>query len=529
MIVMWIEFFQGIGFLGFYTIWAFIVGAIAVFGLPRKFGKGWVFNILISWFFGAIAISVSPIGALVAAFFIRLALTGILYSIKIENRNVIVINKKATMLIPAAIIILLFFGIAAAIFAPPMEVEWYHMKDIDVIKLDSQPETSVADITWDDIKGNRLVSQEYALQIPKTMITETGWKLSRDWDGIYPIDNTLYWIMMYEPDKLINVGNPSPAYITVNAEDPADRQKIVENIEYSEQRNGLVNIIYQLITGKIRDVNIKLWLAYPFFEHGDTIFTHDNNGNPVWIAPAKMWFPSAFVTLFYEEQIGILVLDNEGEVKFYTTGQIRDNDVPEWLTQQILIDEDYTELRAEKWAKYGQWQGFINYYFQHENVFEIAQDLFFQYDKPKDRNYALIQLEPEGWERKAITHFIEIESSTKDFGTVTVYDARGLKLVGPIRALDDVRGQISLYSDWYAQQPLFKKIKDGYFYIVPVYSGWDESMVLRAVAVVNAKTEQVKLFKWGDIPLEEEEKGKNCKVVETEIVDSKTRIIIECE
>ena len=77
---------------------------------------------------------------------------------------------------------------------------------------------------------------------------------------------------------------------------------------------------------------------------------------------------------------------------------------------------------------------------------------------------------------------------------------------------------------------------------MPVYSGTRESMVLRAVAVVDAKTEQVKLFRWEDvksgvtdsIPIDETQKREiinmteECSIVSTKKVDGKTRIVIEC-
>jgi hypothetical protein len=532
-----IEFFQALGFLGFYTVYSFIVGAIAVFGLLRKFKQGWIVNAVASYILGFILVSVSPLGAIIAAAFIRLILEGITSSFRIEEQQFVIIEKKGINLIGIAVGLLFVLSIAAAILAPPMEVEWYKMNNVEVVQLSSATGTAVTDLIWDDIKGNRVVSQEYALQIPKTLVTETGWRLSRDWDGIYPVNNTLRWIMVYEPDKLINVANPSPAYISVNAEDPGDRIKIKEHIRYSEERSGLVDLIYQIFTGGIKDVKFIYWLNYPYLEHGDTIFTHDYDGNPAWIAPAKFWWPSPFITLFYEEQVGVTVLDNQGTVSFYTTEQIASGQAPKWLESQILIDEDYTERRINIWAKYAQWKGFINYYFQHENVFEQASDLYFQYDKPNNRNYALVQLEPEGVKRKAITHFIEIESSTNNFGKITIYDARQLELIGPRRALDDVRGQISLYSDWWATQPLFKKIKNSYFYVIPVYSGGREATVLRAVAVVDAKNEQVKLFQWGDIGFEESAQEPinqtptetDCKIISTEKVDGKTRIVLECE
>jgi len=67
---------------------------------------------------------------------------------------------------------------------------------------------------------------------------------------------------------------------------------------------------------------------------------------------------------------------------------------------------------------------------------------------------------------------------------------------------------------------------------VPVYSGERESMVLRAAAVVDAKTEKVTLFKWGDITEPVENKTVStgaCKIVSSEKVSGKLRIVLECE
>ncbi len=538
----WTEIFLSLGFPGFYTLWAFVVGAIAVFG---SFGKSLVRNSVMSWIFGAFMVSLSPIGSVVLAVFVRLFVLGISKLTKAEINHIFVFedmkktksNKVLWVFLPFVVLASLY--IIAAILSPPLEVGWYKMNDVPLIELTSEPSSTVSEITWEDVKGMRLVSQEYALQIPKTLITETGWKLSDRWDGIYPINGTLYWVSSYEPSTIINSGNPSPAYVLISGQDPSDRKKIYENIEYSEERGRIMEIIYQIWTGKIRDTNVIAWLKYPFFEFGDPILTHNDKG-PVWIKPAKMNFPTMFLIKFYTEQVGVVAIENDGAVNFYSSEQIRSGSAPAWLENQILIDEDYSELRVYNWAKYKYWNNFLNYYFQHENVFEIAQDLYFQYDKENSRNYAVIQLEPEGRERKSITHFIEIESSGKNFGNVTIYDSRKLELIGPERALDDVRGEVSIYKNWYPLQPLFKKIKDGYFYVVPVYSGDFEAMVLRGVAVVDAKREQVKLFKWAEVPEEisatragvEQPRSGNfpegCTITSTQRVDNKLRITMEC-
>lgn len=522
--------FLSLGFAGFYSLWAIIVGALAIFGLKNR--KKVVRNLLFSWFLGIFLISASPTGSIVAAVFIRIFATGFLRIFQIRNEAIVVKNKP--IILVAGVGILIVASIASAVFAPPLEVEWYKMNNVSIVRIDKT--TTNNTLTLDDIKGARIVSQEYALQIPKTMVTETGWHLSYDWDGIYPINNTLYWVIVYEPSTLINSANPSPAYILVNSEDPADRKKIIESIPFSEERSDPISIIYQIINGGIRDVKIKLWLTYPFFSYGDTIFTHDELGNPVWIAPVKLDIPTFFLVKFYTEQVGVALVDDKGFVKFYSTEEIRNGNAPDWLEKQILIDEDYTEMRVRKWAKYKYWKGFLNYHFQHENVFETVQDLYFLYDKPNDRRYALLQLEPEGYERKAITHFIDVEASARNFGNITIYDVRGLDLIGPERALDDVRGEISIYKNWYALQPIFKKIKGGYYYVVPVYSGQYESMVLRAVAVVDAKTEKVTLFKWGEIAKTSEKQTDTnvslsnlCKVVSSKKVNGKLRLVIECE
>ncbi len=573
----WIEFFNSLGFFGFQIIWALLIGFIAVFALRGiSKGKGILKDIIGAWVVGIVLINMSAIGALIAAIFIRLFLTGIFMMFKsfkfdelkeikfedgkVEEKKVKKMNNLSKMpgniksglkIIGITIIILIVLGILSALFLPPVLMDVYHVNDVEVdTVLIKAAAVSVDDILWDDIKHSRLVSQEYALQIPKTMVTETGWQLSNDWDGVYPTPSktgvdTLSWLMVYEPDKLINIGEPSPAYIRVNAEDPSDREKILEEIPYSEERGGLIDLIYQIFTGKIRDVKFLMWLKYPFYEFGDTIFTHNADNNPVWIAPVKLSMPTIIPTEFYTDQIGVVVFGYDGEITMYTREQIESDEAPEWLAKQILIDEDYTEMRIHTWAKYNSWKNVIQYTFEHEQVFEIAQDLFFQYDFDNKRNFALLQLEPEGVDRKAITQYIEVESSTSEYGKILIKDVRDLGLIGPVRALDDVRGQISLYSDWRAQQPIFKEIKGWYFYVIPVYSGYGEGMVLRAIAVVDAKTEQVKLFRWaditgqgGEVPLPGEttttmvtttvDIAEGCTVISTEQLGDKTRIIIEC-
>ncbi len=538
---MWVELFTSLGFFGYYILWAFLVGFVAIFEFNKKKVASYFF---LSWIVGIALITAGPIIGLFIAVFIRILIIGLKRTLNIKGagslmkgNKEIVVFKFDKILIFLAILVFILVA-ATAIFAPPMEVGWYKMKDVQINQLNESISFDVNDISWADIKNTRLVSHEYALQIPKTMVTETGWKLSNDVDGIYPINNTLYWVMCYEPTTLVNMKNPSPAYIIVNAQDPADRRKIKETIRYSEERKNPIALIYQLLTtGRIHDVKIKLWLKYPFFNYGDTVFTHDEEGNPAWFAPVKMDFPTFFIVHFFTQQIGIVTLDNDGNVVFYSSEDIKQKKAPEWLLKnQILIDEDYTEKRITMWAKYAYWKNFLNYHFQHENVFEQAQNLFFQYDKNNDYIYGFVQLEPEGANRKAITHYIDVKAFGGESGIVTINDIRNLELIGPIRALNDVRGRISLYSDWYALQPLFMKIHEGYFYVIPVYSGTSTSMVLRAVAVVDAKSEQIKLFEWGDLKLEpeedssqsEEEVQSDCKIISTENIDGKLRIVMEC-
>ncbi len=535
--MIWADTLVSLGFIGFFTVWAGSVGIIAVFG---AFKKGLLYNILMSWILGIFLALLSPIGSIIIAIFVRMFLFGFSKLTRAEIGHIFVFDNSKTPKITGRLFwaflpfMILFAAYAAAtVLAPPLEVGWYNMRDATIIELAKSPTTAVSDIEWDDIKEMRLVSQEYALQIPKTMVTETGWKLSPTWDGIYPINGTQYWVASYEPAALINSGNPSPAYVIVSGHDPSDRKKIYENIEYSDGRSSLSDLLYQIYRGKIRDLGVVLWLKYPFFDFGDPILTHDDNG-PVWIRPAKLSIPTLFLVDFYTEQSGIVTLDNSGNAGFYSTEQIRAGNSPQWLEKQVLIDEAYSGERVLKWAKYYYWKDFINFYLQHENVFEMAQDLYFQYDKSGGRNYALVQLEPEGRERKSITHFIEIESSGRDFGAVNIYDSRKLELIGPGRALDDVRGEVSIYKNWYPLQPLFKKIKDGYFYVVPVYSGEEEAMVLRGAAVVDAKTEQVKIFKWADAPETTDsvdgslQVPKDCSVISAQTVDGKLRITLEC-
>ncbi|OYT34281.1 MAG: hypothetical protein B6U87_02360 [Candidatus Aenigmarchaeota archaeon ex4484_52] len=545
---MWVELFLYLGFFGYYILWALFVGIIAIFNFKKD---KIIRNLFLSFIAGIILISIGPIEGIIASIFVRLFIIGIKKTFDVKNFDSLIKGNKEIVVLKSSKILtglsalIVFLMLSIIIFAPPMEVKWYKMDNAKIEIINHTSSFNADKVIWEDIKDTRLVCQEYALQIPKTMVTETGWQLSKDWDGIYPINNTLYWVMVYEPTTLVNMKNPSPAYILVNGADPAKRFKIKEKIKYSEQRSNLIGLIYQILTtGKIYDVKIKYWLKYPFFNYGDAVFTHDDNGEPIWFAPIKMNFPTIFIIKFYTEQIGIVTLDNNGQTKIYSNNDIKNKKAPDWLlNNNILIDEQYSQMRMDKWAKYAHWKNFLNYYFQHENVFELAQRLFFQYDKTKDHAYGFMQLEPEGKNRKAITHFANIDASGENFGDVLINDIRQLELIGPKRALSDVRGQISLYSDWYALQPLFRKIKGSYFYIIPVYSGIDTSMVLRAIAVVDAKTEQVKLFKWEDVGLKEEIRKNNvtetinsfnqtqtkCSVVSAEKINSKLRIVMECD
>ncbi len=543
---MFVELFMSLGFLGFYTIYALVVGSIAAFGLMQKFRKqALLSDVLLCWLTGIILVSLWPVASLVVAVFLRLFIIGLSKVVKTDflekgDMEGVEIRPGSTTLLSGVVALLVVLFLVSAVFTPPLEVDWYNMGDVSPVRINTTDESSLADLGWNDIEGSRLVSQEFALQIPKTMVTETGWRLSEDWDGVYSINDTLYWVMCYEPDKLVNYGNPSPAYILVNAQDPADRKKVEEEVMYSEERRGFPLLYQALFTGRIRDVKTRYWMEYPFFYYGDTVFTHNDQGEPVWFAPVKFDFPTPFIVKFYTEQLGVIVLDNQGEVTYYNNRQIQNREAPEWLLEnQVLVDEDYSELRVRKWAKYAHWKGFLNYHLQHEKVYELAQDLYFQYDKDRDYTYGLLQLEPEGHERKAITYFVEMKADGSDYGRMDVYDTRALGLVGPVRALDAARGEISLYSDWRAFQPLFKKIENGYFYVIPIYSGYGESMVIKAVAVVDARSEQVKLFKWGELEEEPEEEEEveagdtipvpqNCEVISTSMAEGKLRFVIEC-
>ncbi len=551
--MFWLDLFTSLGFAGFYTLWALLVGSIAVLGVISGYKKkGMIRDLIFSWAVGVVLVSISPIGSLVFAAFARLIIIGLKRAIGIKSvpemleaisKEDIKITRPDTRLLKMVFLILIALSIFTMIFAPPMEVGWYEMRDANIIEVESGADTDVNDVVWEDIEDMRLVSQEYALQIPKTMVTETGWKLSDDWDGIYPINDTLYWVIGYEPTRLVNIGNPSPAYILVNAQNPSERTKIKETIEFSEERSGLFNLAYQLIaSGKIRDISTRYWLEHPYFDYGDTVLTHDDKGEPAWLAPVKLDLPTIFLTKFYTDQVGVAVLYNDGRTVFYSEEDIENEEVPEWiLDDQPLVDEEYSMIRSDRWAKYAQWEGFLNYYLQHENVYEIAKEFYFQHDKSDDDFYGIVQLEPEGRDRKAITHYIDIDSAGPTYGNVDIYDTRSLGLIGPQRALDDVRGEISLYSDWYPLQPLFKNLKGGYFYVVPIYSGNYESMVLKAVAVVDAKSEQVKLFPWGELEGidngdtesnrsdESADLFDNCKVISSETADGKVTFTIECQ
>ena len=48
-------------------------------------------------------------------------------------------------------------------------------------------------------------------------------------------------------------------------------------------------------------------------------------------------------------------------------------------------------------------------------------------------------------------------------------------------------------------QPQFKFIKGRYVYVAPIYAGQGVRITIKAIGVVDAKTEQVKILFWGDI------------------------------
>jgi hypothetical protein len=218
-----------------------------------------------------------------------------------------------------------------------------------------------------------------------------------------------------------------------------------------------------------------------------------------WIYPYGIMDYNLFPFATIYKQLGIAVFSCEdASTKLYELGSI-----PKELQKYLILEEYFAEERLSAWARYHKWIGVIDYQFRHPEIFEPAEDLFYQYEADKDRFYALLQFEPIGVQRKGIVTWAEVDANKEEPGKILMYDARALGLIGPVKATSIIESEVSQYSkpgyEWVVFQPQFKFIKGRYVYVAPIYAGTGVRITIKAIGIVDAKTEQVKLLFWKDI------------------------------
>ena len=519
MLLELVKLVDSFGFLFYYSIWTFLLGAIAFFGfygrlegrLPAKHRLG--LEAIFSWALGLMFFSGFTANfAIFAAVIVRILLeTGYRLFLSISMQKPKFVNIYS--ILSVGVLILL----ASSLWNPPISMKLLDVDNITLLGPESLgSERNLQNIRFSDLTDIRIVSQEYAAQLPKTELVETGYDIAGTYASVdvFPEKGELTWISVYEPTVFLKLGKPSPYYVSINAFNPADRQKVNASIKYSE-RNWLLSFIAS--SGEVLNTHLRLRLFHPGYMYGDGYFVPELNS---WIYPYGVIDYNILPFAVVYKQVGISVLDENGTVSLYELGS-----VPEEYIGYLTMETNYAIQRSLTWAKYHKWTDPINYYLAHPEIFEPAEDLFYQYETDTKRFYALMQFEPRGAERKSIVAWAEIEGNGVDVGKITMYDARDLGLIGPVKAKSIIESEVSQYSkpgfEWTAFQPQFKYISNRYTYIAPIYAGRGVSRTIKAVGLVDAKTEQVKIFFWKDVLTEDDrieevkELPKDCELIYT--------------
>ena len=518
MLLELVKLVDSFGFLFYYTIWTFILGAIAFFGFYGRLegrlpmGRRIEVEALFSWALGLMFFSgLTANFAIAVAIAIRILLeAGYRFFMSMTRRRPKPFN------IFSALSIGILLVLASSLWNPPVAMRLLDVDDVELLAPEElAPESSVENILFQDLTDIRIVSQEYAAQLPRTELVETGYGIAGSYASVdvFPESGKLSWISVYEPSVFLKLGKPSPYYVSINAFNPADRKKVNASIKYSE-RNWLLSFIAS--GGEVLNTHLRLKLFHPGYIYGDGYFVPELNS---WIYPYGVIDYAVLPFAVVYKQVGISVLDEKGEVSLYELGS-----VPEEYTGYLTMETSYAIARSLTWAKYHKWKDPIDYYLAQPEIFEPAEDLFYQYESDTERFYALMQFEPRGAERKGIVTWAEIEANGPDVGKITMYDTRDLGLIGPVKAKSIIESEVSQYSkpgfEWVAFQPQFKYIDERYVYIAPIYAGRGVSRTIKAVGIVDAKTEQARIFFWKDVLTEEggaeeikKELPKDCELI----------------
>jgi len=502
MLIGLVEIIDQLGFVFYATVWMLLLGTISVAGFytrvishqRRKKPKFFLTEILLSWFVGTLLFfnttaNFALFVAIALRIFFEALFIGYVWFFGLERH-------PHYIKIRFALFALLILLLVTSFWNPPVALRLLGVDDVELLEpLPMDSTASIQSITYADLKDVRIVSQEYASQLPKTELVETGYTVagSRGKVDVYPADNSLRWISVYEPTVFLKKGKPSPYYVEINAMNPGDRKKVQSEIKYSER-----DFFWSFISskGQVLSTKLRLRLFHPGLLFGDGYFVPEEDG---WVYPYGVvdYEILPFTTIY--KQLGIAFLDdNTGQVTIHKFGQ-----VPERFHKYLLLEEYFAEERLGTWAAYHKWEGVLQYHFSQPEIFEPAEDLFYQYEADEDRFYALLQFEPKGSQRKSIVAWAEVAANGPNQGEIVMVDARDLGLIGPVKATSIIETEVSQYSkagfDWIVFQPQFKFIKGRYVYVAPIYAGEGVRITIKAIGIVDAKTEQVKIIFWRDI------------------------------
>lgn len=501
MLIGLVEFIDTLGLPFYATVWMLILGGASVGGFYTRIsghkGKAripWAGEIFLAWFMGILVFFNTTANF---AVFLAVALRIFFEALFVGYTWFFGMDKhphyaKIRFALFAVLLLLIF----SSLWNPPVALRLLGVDDVELLT-PVQPDaaSTIQSIVYEDLKDVRIVSQEYASQLPRTELVETGYTVAGRYGtvDVYPADGGLRWISVYEPTVFLKKGQPSPYYVEINAMNPGDRQKVAASVKYSER-----DFFWSFLAskGQVLSTKLRLRLYHPGLLFGDGYYVPEEKG---WVYPyGVIDYEILPLTTIYR-QLGVAFLDGEtGKVTIHKFGT-----VPANLQQYLLLEEYFAEERLGVWAAYHKWDGVLSYHFSQPEIFEPAEDLFFQYDEADNNFYALLQFEPRGSQRKSIVSWAEVAANGPNQGEITMYDARDLGLIGPVKATSIIESEVSQYSkagfDWIVFQPQFKFIKGRYVYVAPIYAGQGVRITIKAIGVVDAKTEQVKILFWGDI------------------------------
>jgi len=503
MLLPLVEIIDQLGFAFYTTVWMAALGLIAFGGFytrvtthrrgqRRRFF--WLSEILISWFVGLIMFfnttaNFALFMAVALRIFLEFLFVFYVWFFGLQRHPHYVKIRSILFMI---LLVLLF----SSLWNPQIKLQMLGVDKLELLEPQPlDPLASIQQITHEDLKDIRIVSQEYAAQLPRTELVETGYTVGgrNGAVDVYPSDGKLQWVTVYEPTVFLKKGKPSPYYVIINAMDPGDRRKVRTEIKYSE-RDAFWSFIAS--GGEVLSTKLRLKLFHPGLIFGDGYYVPSIDS---WIYPYGIidYNIAPLATIY--RQLGIAVLDDQtGSVALHKL-----DSVPEEYSQLLILEEFFAEERLGLWAAYHKWTGVLNYHFSQPEIFEPAEDLLYQYDADTNNFYALLQFEPAGSTRKSIVAWAEVAANGQENGQIKLYDARDLGLIGPVKASSIIESEVSQYSKagfaWVVLQPQFKYIRGRHVYVAPIYAGEGVRITIKGIGIVDAKTEQVKIIFWKDI------------------------------